>query len=79
MDIQISVKIKIAKGKEITLSGADARALYYQLKEIYDKPVNIDPPVIIPWDTTAKPLVWYYPDVTTQSEWLNTIDSMVLT
>jgi len=47
MEVQINVKIKIGKGKEVTLSNTEARALYNQLKEIYESPVS--PWVIYPW------------------------------
>lgn len=37
MEAKISVKIKVAKGKEITLDADEAKELYMKLKEIFEE------------------------------------------
>ena len=37
MNVNIEIKIKLDKGKELTLSGDDAKELYLKLKEIYEE------------------------------------------
>jgi hypothetical protein len=37
MKIDVEVKIKLEKGKQISLKNQDARELYEKLKEIYEK------------------------------------------
>jgi hypothetical protein len=54
MDIKISIKIKLEKGKEIILDGDDAKQLYFKLKELYETKNNYIPyPVYqnAPWIT----------------------------
>jgi len=67
MEAKISVKIKVAKGKEITLDADEAKELYIKLKEVFEEKVTYIPywqdpfawkpyiPNIWPyWSTTAE-------------------------
>lgn len=58
MEAKIQVKIKMEKGKEITLNQEEAKELFLKLKEIYDQPEKITyiPTYPIYRDWTWKPV-----------------------
>jgi hypothetical protein len=56
MEATIQVKIKMAKGKEITLDQKEAKELFLKLKEIYDNPEKI---TYVPYYPHVQPLIWY--------------------
>lgn len=53
MNVNIEIKVKMDKGKELVLKGDEAKELYLKLKEIYE-------------DRVVKEYVldrWWYPDI----------------
>jgi len=56
MEAKIQVKIKMEKGKEITLNQEEAKELFLKLKEIYDQPEKT---TYIPFYPYTPPIIWY--------------------
>lgn len=63
MNINIEIKVKMDKGKELLLKGDEAKELYLKLKEIYEQVEYV--PYRYPWyiyTTTNAPQPWTWYD-----------------